>query len=114
MVARAVSSRTPSAGSCRRCHHLTLSEQAYGQGFTVETPDAGTVTRGTLIRAGSVTHAFNETQLIIPLTFTRQGPTTLGARAPANGITAPPGPYLLFLLDPNGVPSIGSIVTVGP
>ncbi|MGH7515307.1 MAG: galactose oxidase-like domain-containing protein [Gemmatimonadales bacterium] len=65
---------------------------AYGQGFTLETPDAGTVTRGTLIRAGSVTHAFNETQLIIPLTFTRQGPTTLGAGAPANGITAPPGP----------------------
>jgi hypothetical protein len=87
---------------------------SYGQSFVVETPDAGTVTKGTLIRTGSVTHAFNASQLLIPLTFSSQGPTTLGATAPPNGIKAPPGPYLLFLLDAKGVPSIGSIVMVGP
>jgi hypothetical protein len=37
---------------------------SYGQSFTVETPDASSVTRGTLIRLSSVTHAFNQRQLI--------------------------------------------------
>ena len=26
----------------------------------------------------------------------------------------PPGPYMLFLIDANGVPSVGSIMSVGP
>jgi hypothetical protein len=33
--------------------------------------------------------------------------------APSNGRRAPPGHYLLFLLNRNGVPSVGKIVKVG-
>jgi len=87
---------------------------SYGQVFTVQTPDAGTVTKGTLIRAGSVTHAFNQSQIIWSLTFTQQDATTLQATAPANAIKAPAGPYLLFLMSANGVPSVARFVTIGP
>ncbi|MGG7377402.1 galactose oxidase-like domain-containing protein, partial [Escherichia coli] len=47
----------------------------YNQPFTVQSPDAATITRGTLIRVSSVTHAFNQSQLIYHLTFTVSGST---------------------------------------
>jgi hypothetical protein len=61
-----------------------------------------------------VTHADNLSQLIYPLTFTTTGPTTLSATAPQDGTLAPPGPYMIFLIDANGVPSVGSMVSIGP
>jgi hypothetical protein len=83
--------------------------------FTVGTPSAASVTRGTLIRLSSVTHAFNQSQLIFPLTFTRgSGDTTLTAKAPDGGNLAPPGPYMLFLINSSGVPSQAKLLKVGP
>ena len=69
------------------------SKLTYGQTFAVQTPDAGSVTRGTLIRLSSVTHATNMSQLLYPLSFTTVSPTRIRATAPANGNLAPPGPY---------------------
>jgi hypothetical protein len=82
----------------------------YGQSFTVQTPDAGAVSRGSLIRLSSVTHAFNQSQLIYPLTFTAATTTSVQALAPANGNLAPPGPYMLFLINKSGVPSVAKMV----
>jgi hypothetical protein len=90
------------------------SRISYGQAFTVETPDAGSVARGTLIRLSSVTHAFNQSQLIYPLAFAAAGPTSLTAAGPTNANLAPPGPYMLFLVNGKGVPSKAKMVTVGP
>ena len=87
---------------------------SYGASFDVESPDAGSVTRGTLIRLSSVTHAFNQSQLIYPLTFTVTGATTLRAAGPASASLATPGPYMLFLLNSKGVPSVARMVMVGP
>ena len=86
----------------------------YGGSFSVETPDAGSVVRGTLVRLSSVTHAFNQSQLIYPLTFSATGPTTLSAAGPTGATLAPPGPYMLFLVNQAGVPSRAEMVTVGP
>jgi hypothetical protein len=56
-----------------------------------------------------VTHAFNPNQRLSVLSFT-PGPGALDIVAPASANIAPPGHYLLFIVDDNGVPSIGSIV----
>jgi hypothetical protein len=90
------------------------SKLFYGQSFTVQTPNAGSVTRGTLIRLSSVTHAFNESQLIFPLTFAKTSSTSIKAGGPANASLAPPGPYLLFLINGSGVPSVAKTVMIGP
>ena len=90
------------------------STLTYGQSFSVESPDAASVHRGTLIRLGSVTHAFNQSQLIYPLTFSATGSTTLSGTGPINANRAPPGPYMLFLVNEKGVPSKAKMVTVGP
>jgi galactose oxidase-like protein/glyoxal oxidase-like protein/List-Bact-rpt repeat protein len=87
---------------------------SYGSSFTVQTPNAASVARGNLIRLSSVTHAFNQSQLIYPLTFEVTSSTSLRATAPTNANLAPPGPYMLFLINGSGVPSVAKIVTVGP
>jgi hypothetical protein len=81
----------------------------YGQQFSVQTPDAASITKVTLIRITSVTHAFNQNQRLSALSFT-PGSGTLDIVAPATANVAPPGHYLLFIVNGNGVPSIGNVV----
>jgi hypothetical protein len=90
------------------------SSLSYGQSFSIESPEAASVSRGTLIRLSSVTHSFNQSQLIYPLSFTATGASTLTAAAPPNPNLAPPGHYMLFLVNAAGVPSVAQMVTVGP
>ena len=82
----------------------------YGQTFSVQTPVAASITKVTLIRITSVTHAFNQNQRLNVLSFTRPGSGTLDIVAPATSNVAPPGHYLLFLVNGNGVPSVGNVV----
>lgn len=81
----------------------------YGQPFTVATPDAARIGQVNLLRYGATTHTFNMGQSFIPLSFT-VGSNSLTATAPANGNLAPPGNYLLFILDTNGIPSVAATV----
>jgi galactose oxidase-like protein/glyoxal oxidase-like protein/List-Bact-rpt repeat protein len=89
------------------------SALSYGQSFTVQSPNAASTTRGTLVRLSSVTHAFNMSQLFYELTFAATSSTTLSGLAPPNANLAPPGPYMLFLINGSGVPSVAKIVFVG-
>jgi hypothetical protein len=50
-------------------------------------------------------------QRYIPLSFTA-GAASLTASAPANANIAPPGFYMLFIIDANGVPSVARMVIV--
>lgn len=78
---------------------------AYGSSFFVGTPDGASITKAVLIRTGAVTHFFDENTRYVPLTFTQTtGGLTL--TAPANGFAAPPGYYMLFLVNSAGVPSV--------
>jgi Domain of unknown function (DUF1929) len=83
----------------------------YGTSFTVSTPDASTVTKVSLIGLGATTHAFDMGQRLLGLPF--QGQTgALTITAPANGNVAPPGYYMLFILNADSVPSVAKIVQV--
>jgi len=64
-----------------------------------------------LIRNGAVTHAFDENTRYVPLTF-QQVAGGLTVTAPANGNIAPPGFYMLFLVNNSGVPSVAPFVQV--
>ena len=82
-----------------------------GTAFTVATPDAARIKKVTLIALGSVTHAFDQNQRLLTLGFT-PGTGSLTITAPASNIAAPPGYYLLFLVNDVGVPSLGRMVRV--
>ena len=85
----------------------------YGTSFWIATPDAAHIASVALMRPGSVTHAFNEDQLFVPLAFT-PGIGGLTIQAPATGNVAPPGYYMIFIVDANGVPSMAPFASVGP
>jgi len=75
------------------------------------TPDAARVTKVSLVRLSSATHGLNMNQLIQFPAFAVSG-DGIDVTAPASANTAPPGHYLLFLLNGSGVPSIGRIVRI--
>jgi galactose oxidase-like protein/Big-like domain-containing protein len=81
----------------------------YGAVLNVQTLDAASITKVTLIRFGSVTHAFDQSQLLVSLSFS-QVSGGISVTLPASGNIAPPGPYMLFLVNGSGVPSIGRIL----
>jgi hypothetical protein len=83
----------------------------YNQQFTVQTPDAAQIGSVSMIRLGSMTHAINMGQYYVPLTFTA-GSGSLSVQSPANGNWAPPGYYMLFIVNTNGVPSVAAMVDV--
>ncbi len=85
----------------------------YAGSFFVQTPDAARIGSVSLIRPGSVTHAFNAEQRFLSLAF-QVVSGGLSVSAPANANLAPAGSYLLFLVDTNGVPSVGAFVSLSP
>jgi galactose oxidase len=81
----------------------------YGQTFEVQTSYAAQITGASLIRLGSVTHTFDQSTRFIPLALTA-APGEVSLTAPSSPNIAPPGHYLLFLVNRNGVPSEGRII----
>jgi galactose oxidase len=83
----------------------------YNESFFVGTSWAGQVVRVTLVRLSSVTHAFDQSQRFAELEFSRAA-GGLTVRAPFSSAVAPPGPYLLFILNGDGVPSVARIIRI--
>ncbi len=84
----------------------------YGVPFRVATPQAADIAKVSLVRLGSVTHAFDMNQRFQWLSFEREA-EALNVSAPTSRNRTPPGHYMLFILDGNGVPSAAAIVKVG-
>jgi hypothetical protein len=82
---------------------------AYNAPFTVNTPDAARIAKVSLIKLGTVTHDYNMSATFLNLSFAAQG-GALSITAPANVNLAPPGYYMLFIVDSSGVPSVAAIM----
>jgi hypothetical protein len=81
----------------------------WGGPFAVSTPDAANISQAVLLRPGSSTHAFDFDQRLVGMSFTA-GSGSLTVTAPPNSKIAPPGYYMLFLINNKGVPSVASFV----
>ena len=84
---------------------------SYGAAMEIATGNPASIRKVALVRLGAVTHSNNMEQRYIPLSFTA-GATSITATAPANANVAPPGFYMLFIIDANGVPSVARMVNV--
>jgi hypothetical protein len=84
----------------------------YGSSFEIEVETDDGVGGVALIRPASVTHHTDAGQRHVRLRFRTQADGAIRITAPADGNTAPPGPYMLFVVDEDGVPSVASWVTV--
>jgi hypothetical protein len=78
---------------------------SYGQVFTISSPNATSISSVALIKPGVDTHDTNFDQRYVNLTFTTSA-GVITATAPASGNYAPPGYYMLVIVNTSGVPSV--------
>jgi YVTN family beta-propeller protein len=81
-----------------------------GSTFNVDISGGGAA-RVVLVKTSSVTHSWNMDQRFVELTFNANG-NRLAVQGPTRAADAPPGFYMLFVLDANGVPSQAKILRV--
>jgi len=79
-----------------------------GQNFSIGVGTAN-IRRVTMVKTGSVTHSVNMDQRFIELPFTASS-GTLFVQMPGSVAETPPGYYLVFVINDQGVPSVGKIV----
>jgi hypothetical protein len=83
---------------------------ASGGTISVTTPDAASINAVNLVSLGADTHQADMNQHFVPLSFTTGG-GTLNVQIPA-AATAPPGNYMLFIVNAAGVPSVASSIRI--
>jgi hypothetical protein len=83
----------------------------YGEKFTISSPTATSISRVALIKPGVDTHDNNFDQRYVDLTFTTSN-GIITATAPASGNYAPPGYYMLVIVNSSGVPSVMPFLTL--
>jgi hypothetical protein len=86
----------------------------YNTSFTIKISQPGSIAKVHLIKLGTVTHAQNFGQRLVPLTFNTSGADALVATMPTNPNLAPPGYYMLFVVSSAGVPSVARMIQVQP
>jgi hypothetical protein len=86
----------------------------YNAAFQVTTPSPADIASVALVRPGSATHAFDFEQRLVNLAFTPGSGTTLMLTSPPGTNVAPPGYYMLFLVNRAGVPSVARWVQLTP
>ena len=84
------------------------TQVGFGAPFTVGSAETN-VTSAVLVAPGATTHAFDMHQRLVPLAMS---PVSGGyaLTAPASANIAPPGYYMLFLVNSDGVPSMARMI----
>lgn len=77
----------------------------YGKSFGIGTPNATSIKSVALIAPSTSTHTDDFNQRYIPLTFTVIH-NSISAMAPANSNLAPPGYYMVSIVNTSGVPAV--------
>ena len=85
----------------------------YDRSFVVGSDSPG-VERAVLMAPSATTHGNDMTQRHVELQVLDTGAGGVTVRSPRHGNLAPPGYYMLFLLDGEGVPSVASWVRLDP
>jgi hypothetical protein len=88
------------------------SQASNGGQLQFASPDAATLDKVVLARPGSATHEVDTDQRNVPLAFQVSG-TTVTAQVPANVNQVPPGYWMLFAINNNGVPAVAPWVHIG-
>jgi galactose oxidase len=98
-------------GGARPAIATAPTEITYAKSFDITVGAKDKIAKVSWVRLGSVTHSCNQNQMLIFLTF-QQVATKVTIQPPQNANVAPPGHYLLFVLDTEGVPSVAHIARI--
>jgi galactose oxidase-like protein/Kelch motif protein len=83
---------------------------AYGQVFSVTLLEPVDIGSACFIRLSAVTHAFNMSQRFVTLDYSQPDAGSVQVTAPDDPNLAPPGHYMLFVLDTAGIPATAPII----
>ena len=86
---------------------------AWGTNFNIDSPDSNSIDSVVLIRPASVTHHTDSGQRYIKIPIVSRTAATLTVSAPANANIAPPGYYMLFIINTDRVPSVAKFIQIG-
>ncbi len=84
----------------------------YGASITIPTPNAANITRVSLVKPGCQTHHYDTDMRLIWLPITSRGTNSVTVSAPINANIAPPGYYMIHVLDGSLVPSTAQIIQI--
>lgn len=87
-----------------------VTEWNYGEQVTLPTPQAAIIRWAHLMKGGVTTHSFDCEQRLVDLPIVAREAASLKLAVPNNRNLAPPGWYMLFIIDTNGVPSVATWV----
>jgi hypothetical protein len=85
---------------------------SYQQSFGISTENPRLIKQVVLMRPASVTHSVDFEQRRVPLVFVASK-KNLQVTAPIDAAIAPPGYYMMFIIDDKGVPSVAKMVKLG-
>ncbi len=85
---------------------LAPAEITWGASFSIDTDQALSIGEVVLLRPGAITHGFDQSQRLIELVISGTSAGSVDVQAPPNANIAPPGYYLLFILNGSRVPSV--------
>jgi hypothetical protein len=93
---------------------ITAAPEEWKYGHTVEihSPDARTLRSACLVKTCVTTHSFDGSQRLVDLATAVQGNGIIKATLTGNSNIAPPGWYMLFIVNNAGVPSVAQWVHV--
>jgi len=80
----------------------------YAQTITLQTPQARTIKWVHLLKPMATTHSCETEQRLVDLPITSRTQNALTVAVTNNPNLAPPGSYMLFIVDNDGVPSVAS------
>jgi len=90
---------------------LSKNAVTYNEAINLQIGDGNNVASVSLIAVGSTTHSYDSNQRFMRLAFT---PIANGVRVvmPANANLAPPGYYMLSIVNAAGVPSVSTMIGI--
>jgi hypothetical protein len=84
----------------------------YGASITIPTPNASSITRATLVRLPDTTHHYDANMRCLFLNVQSRTSSSVTVEAPLNANLAPPGYYMVHVLNSAGIPSIAEIIQI--
>ena len=85
----------------------------YGQTFDLDFASSSAANKVVLIKLSSVTHSNNMDQRYVLLAQNLAAGQGVNISVPSNPNLAPPGYYMLFVVNADGVPSVSSMIQLG-
>jgi galactose oxidase len=89
---------------------ITSADTSVGYGGTLNAATDSTVNAFALVRLSAATHSLNNDQRRVPLQSNSGDGRSHILKMPADPGIAPPGYYMLFALNPSGVPSVAKTI----